>query len=679
MMLMRILTLPLAAFLAACATGAAGQGHDTAEARIGAVLAHIIANPVSELPVAMNPEQENNVFSRHFNMSRSARAYLQLMTDPSQDAYSTALLDEVAQYYLDHPDEIPDPDSTYWAGEYHAAALAKFGSNGSVRPGAIARETEVKMLEYMLQYVNYWSRLDHYDLSLTHDTFYYWNSENHWWQETVTAWGYLLALKGDPDFQDTILHDGKTVQEHYDATVHYMQQHMRQRARKGFFVEISSGGYAGRMHNMYYMLLEIAPEDELRRLAGLSLDLWWTFWAEEQISGERGGGKVRHRRLRGLLPNSEGHMINAWYFFGTGARDIDFVRTLNADSAVLVGEYIRLLSDYRPPAYVAGILQDRERAPAYAITQRRVGRSAGQDENAPEHLLEETSTFDRDHIPRHKFYDIQNSDVLKYSWVSPNFVLGTNMRPPHPVREWIAGSAQGWWHGLLINNPEVRYPERIVPTLIYNGDSMGEQYAVQSGASLMARKLNDAWATGMDNSSHPMGVYISEGLERYTTVDGGFIFINSPTTWAAVRAARGGFLRSNDALAPHHARAGDFYRLESELEPVIIEAAEPGDYESFEAFKQAVRSAALVHQDAAYHYDSLSGDQLSMFDDRSWPRINGEEVDYTPGVAYDSRYIHSDWDSGVITVTVAGERHELDFTPQAMLPKSSSPHLEFGR
>ncbi|KPF79936.1 hypothetical protein IP78_08150 [Brevundimonas sp. AAP58] len=650
------------ALLVSHATPSAAQGREHADERIAAVLAHAIANPVDPQAVGTHPELPGQAFSRTYNISRSARAYLQLMTDPSKDADSARLLEDVAQYYLDHPEEMPDPDSTYWAGEYHAAILAKFGSNGTVRPAAVPRHVELKLLTYMASYVNYWSRLDHYAFSVTHDTFYYWNSENHWWQETVTAWGYLLALKNDPEFSDLVLTDGRTVSEHYDATVDYMKEHMRQRARKGFFVEISSGGYAGRMHNMYYMIDEISPDAELRRLARLSLDLWWTFWAEEQVSGERGGGKVRHRRLRGLLPNSEGHMPSVWYYHGLGTRNLEYVRSLPQRSMVLPGEYIRLLSDYRPPAFVTEILNDRLSAPAFAVTQRRVGRSAGQDENGPPELINAArGAFSRDTIPEYKFYDIENSDVLKYSWVSPSFVLGTNMRPPHDVREWVAGSAQGWWHGLLLEHPGTPYPQRVVPTLIYPGDSMGEQYAVQSRGSLMARKLNDAWSPNQDNANYPMGVYISDGLRRHTSLEGDFIFINSPTTWVAVRAAGSEFIAANNLLEPQQARAGTFYRLENDTVPVIIEAAEHSDYASFEAFKAAVRAAALSHADGVYDYQSLSGDRLSMFDDRSRPRINGEVINYTPSVAYSSRYLYSDWDSGRITVTVAGHQHVLDF------------------
>jgi hypothetical protein len=441
-----------------------------------------------------------------------------------------------------------------------------------------------------------------------------------------------------------------------------MKEHMRQRARKGFFVEISSGGYAGRMHNMYFMIYEISPDKELKALATKTLDLWWAFWAEEQILGERGGGKVRHRRLRGLLPFSDSHMVAAWYYFGLGPRDLNYWKSLDDGASIRADNYIAVLSKYRPADFVDAILADRKTAPAYAITQRRVGRSAGQDKTAPPEILHEEKTpFDRAGVKSYKFYNFEDSGVLKYSWVSPHFILGTNMRPPLDVSEWVAGSAQGWWHGLLLATPGAKYPERVVPTLVYPGDAMGEQYAVQSRGSLMARKLNDAWSKSQDNRKYPMGVFVSKGLKRYSAVDKDFIFIDSPTVRVAVRAVGTEFVQSDEKLSPRQAKEGNFYLLRNDSQPVIIEAAEHADYESFKAFQEAARAASLASADGAHHYSSLSGDKLSMFDDRSKPMINSKVIDYSPAMAYQSRYISSRWDKGVISITAGGQRYILDF------------------
>ena len=629
-------------------------GNPATEARIAEVIAYAKDNPVAEAPISTHPKKPEKTFSRLFNISLSSRAYFQLHTDPSLDASSGRMLEKVAQYYLDHPEEIGDPDSSYWAGEYHSAALVKFGISGTERKGAIPRESEWVVLEYMLSYVNYWSRPAHYDFSLEHQTYVYWNSENHWWQEIVTTWAYLLALKKDPDFADRKLKDGKSIEEHFQINSAYMRQHMQHRARKGFLVEISSGGYSTRMHNMWYTIYDLSPDEDLRDLAQKTLDLWWAFWAEEQVSGERGGGKVRHRNLRGLTPNSEGHMLPAWFYFAIGSLDMEHIRGIKPDSIALASHYIALLSGYRPDEVVYGILEDRKHAPAYAITQRRLGRSALDRVEVPEAFAVNAQC-----------YDFTKGNCLKYSWVTPNFVLGTVMRPPSPVSEWEKGSAQSWWHGLLVSGNEPGdSPERVVPAVLHKGDSLGEQYAVQSKGSFMARKLPDAASKTMDNRKFPMGIYISNGLMEYTDAQGECIFINSPRCWVVIRAVGTRFIKSDNKLAPGHQTLGSFFGMEDDLRPVIIEAADPGSRPNFQTFREAVEAAALNSTNGKHTYRSLSGDELAMQDDRSNPTINGREIEYNPPMAYSSRYVKSEWDSGIVKISAGGTEKILDFTAE---------------
>lgn len=622
------------------------------EERIADVIAYIKNNPVAEAPITTHPKDPKKTFSRTFNISLSSRAYFQLHTDPSLDDSSGRMLEKVAQYYLDHPEQIADPDSAYWAGEYHAVAMVKFGMNGTARKGAIPHKSERVVLEYMLAYVNYWSRPAHYRFSLEHQTYYYLNSENHWWQEIVTTWGYLLALKRDPDYAGRKLKDGKSIEEHYQINSDYMKQYMRQRARKGFLAEISSGGYSTRMHNMWYAIYDLSPDKDLKDLAQKTLDLWWAFWAEEQISGERGGGKVRHRDLRGLTPNSETHMIPAWFYFGIGSLDMEDIKGIKPDTIRLAVHYMALLSGYRPDDVIYRIIEDRKKAPAYEITQRRLGRTALDRIKVPQSLKD-----DHTHL-----YDFKEGNCLKYSWVTTNFVLGTVMRPPSPVSAWEEGSAQSWWHGLLVSGKEpLDPPERVVPAVLYKGDSLGEQYAVQSKGSFMARKLPDAASKKTDNRKFPMGIYISNGLMEHTEAQGDFIFINSPRCWVVIRAVGTHFIKSDSKLAPNHARLGSFFGMEDDLSPVIIEAADPGSHQSFQTFREAARAAALKSGDGRHVYHSLSGDVFGMHDNRSNPTIDGREINYNPRMAYSSPYVRSEWDSGIVKISVGGIEKILDF------------------
>jgi hypothetical protein len=646
--ILHITVITLACALIYLGNPASTMAQSAADKRIAAVIAHVKEHPVNEITIGTHPKHSNAPFSRLFNISLSARAYFQLHTQPSLDASSNQDLEKVARYYLDHPDTIEDPDSSYWAGEYHASALAKFGSHGTVRKGAISRKTELLLLEYMYRYVNYWSRLKHYDASLKYQTYYYWSTENHWWQEIVVSWGYLLALKDDPQFKDRKLIDGKSFKEHYERTCLYMKQHMQQRARKGFLLEISSGGYSSRMHNMWYLIHDISPDPNLRDLARNSLDLYWAFWAEEELAAERGGGKVRHRDLRGLGPNSEAHLIPAWLFFGVGTKDLNYIKSIKPDETALAVHFIILFSGYRPNEVIYKILEDRGSAPPYSITQRRLGKEV------PSKKVPETAKM------AGNLYDIEHGDCLKYSWVTKNFILGTVMRPPYEGEAWQKGTAQGWWHGLLISSGDPHLPpERVVPTLIQEKDISSDQYAVQSKGSMMTRKI--LRGHGRDNSRIPLGIFISSGLQKYTEHSGNFLFINSPHCWVAVRSTVGNFVLSNQILLKNLKAKGDFYKPANDLNPLIIEAADPGSYKNFETFKQAVLDTPLTTKEGRYAYASLSGDLLTMFDDRTKPQINQKTINYNPEMAYDSRYVKSKWDSGIIEISAGGTKTVLNF------------------
>lgn len=425
--------------LCICAQTSVLRAASAVDDRVAAVTAHLKKNPTKELPVGKHPKDKNRVFCRMFNISLSSRAYFQLHTDESLDASSNKDLEKVAQWYLDNPDKVRDPDSAYWAGEYHAAALAQFGSRGTVRRGAISRKTELLLLKYMLDFVNYWSRLDHYDASLKAQTYFYDSTENHWWQETVASWGYLLALKDDPDFKDRKHVDGQSLQEHYKKTSFYIEQHMQQRARKGFLLEISSGGYSGRMRNMWHLIHDISPDERMRMLAKDTLNLWWTFWAEEQVNAERGGGKVRHRDLKGLHANNENHLFPTWLYFGVGTHNLDYIKSTGPDKMGPNVHYMEVFSKYRPHEVIYKILEDRSRAVPYAVTHRCLGKE-----------VPEKARLKLTQLPG-SLYDFDQADCLKYSWVAPTFVLGTVMRPPYDGNVWQKGMAQGWWHGLLMS------------------------------------------------------------------------------------------------------------------------------------------------------------------------------------------------------------------------------------
>lgn len=189
---------------------------------------------------------------------------------------------------------------------------------------------------------------------------------------------------------------------------------------------------------------------------------------------------------------------------------------------------------------------------------------------------------------------------------------------------------------------------------------MSDQYAVQSKGSFMTRKIPGVhW--GANNTNLPMGIFVSKGLKSCTEHTGDFLFVKSPGCWVAVRSAGGDFALSNRLLVDNLDSKGKFYKPANDLKPLIIEVAEPGSYKSFDTFKKAAMGAKLTLDKGEHSYKSLSGDLLSMFDDRAKPQFNQKPIDYNPGMAYVSPYVKSKWDSGVVEISAGGMTAVLNF------------------
>jgi len=61
----------------------------------------------------------------------------------------------------------------------------------------------------------------------------------------------------------------------------------------------------------------------------------------------------------------------------------------------------------------------------------------------------------------------------------------------------------------------------------------------------------------------------------------------------------------------------------------------------------------------------LGGDQLTFYADQSrLPKINGTVVDLAPQKVYDSPFVQSDWESGVVTIQCGDEQRILDFNEE---------------
>ncbi len=575
-------------------------------------------------------------FSRKFAQQTSSRALLLFAENRDLDK-ANELLQEVCDFYLTcDAEHVVAPDSFYWATESYLHLYHLFGSMGRLKPGAIEQGTEKVFHEMLWRFAENSEELLPMvllELSYEHQGYWYKSSENHWFMEVVTLWAFCEILDEIPEYRNRQLPQGKTVSGMAAYLSDYLKVYIRGRASRGFLTEVAASGYNGRMLAMFSSIQDYARDPRLREMARDFQDLYWAFWAEEQIAGERGGGKVRERSWKGIKPSAASIAMKAWMYFGVGNPGTD-----GANPTLLNTVY----NSYFPCDIVLRLLLERKTEAPYAIVQRRMGKNV---DNPPDLGIKGNM----------KFYDTKGH-LLRYSWCEKDFILGTIMRPPLDPEVFPIGSLQSWHHGLIIEGDGI--VERVVPKVLLK-DTFNEQYAVQSKGTLICRRLYHE-----RNGKVPTGVFISTGLARQMQVVGNDALINNPKAYVAIRFVKGGFSDFDLSGIKEISKEGIFLKADEMYTPMIIEVVEPGMFANFNAFKNAVLSNNTKIINGRLDYTTIYGDTLTLFTEPdSVPLINGMAVNYHPEYVYKSPFIHSIHDSGIVYISVGDQSLKLDFNP----------------
>jgi hypothetical protein len=85
-------------------------------------------------------------------------------------------------------------------------------------------------------------------------------------------------------------------------------------------------------------------------------------------------------------------------------------------------------------------------------------------------------------------------------------------------------------------------------------------------------------------------------------------------------------------------------------------------FSSYAAFRSAIISLPLSFVNKKLDYTGLNGDSFTFYADYSQaPEINGTTVNYAPTKVFDSPFIQSQWNSGLVTIQKGRRRLILDF------------------
>ena len=582
---------------------------------------------------------ERGKFVRSYSYSIVAFAARCLYLGEMLDEANAALI-ENAQYYLDNPKSISDRDSFHWHAEIVLRLIEMYGTCGSKQAGWITKETEDIVLKPIWLYAKSCSWLSKAEVRQS-KTWHIYSSENHHVMDFTIHWHFSKLAKDLPTYRNLMYDDGAIAEAHYQAWDEYFVAYCLERARKSPCVEMMNEGYNGTLIRGFYNFYDFG-DPQVQKASGQLLDLYFAYWAQEQIHGVQGGGRSRIYFDWAFRHKPEGAMAPlAWLYFGMGKQPE--VRGHDVNAA---------LSNYRPPAVVADIALDVAGRGRYEVQQRSQG------------LGKQGHSFPNMAVPNKPPNKLRTDGggILRYSYCDPAFIIGTPMTEARPSEDWVKISTQNRWQGVIFAG---KHDARIVPIPRPENHRVASNqfWSVQCKGSLITQKLK------FHESAAEMIVWMSnEGLSE-PVEENGIVFVEAEGAYAAVRVVRGGFEFKEETFGVTQptgdivtARVGRTLFLDNEYAPVILEVMAKSDMNGFDTFKKKVKSCEFSMVEYVLKYRTVYEDELTF--DTSYnktPTINGKPVNYAPKKVFESPFLNADYNSGIVTISKGKRKKVLEF------------------
>lgn len=553
---------------------------------------------------------------------RTAYVAVQLWFNENVDSANIAL-QEYGQYFIDKPDE--NRMNVGWHTEMALRLIEMYGTKGRKSPGLLKPETEKKVMEGIWTNVKGGMGQDPEQINTMTEnytneskTWYINSSENLHAQSFTTRWNFALLAKDMPEFKDRKYNDGHNASWHYEKWTEYLKMYFTERAKKGLFIEMMSRDYNHKTLKGMFNIYDFSPDSELKRKAGNYLDLYFAYWGEEQINGVSGGGKSR--LYQDVSPGTSEY---GYIFFGIGEKPRFETTILSA-----------MTTSYRPPTVVYDIVCDLNGRGNYEVRQRAMGLAEPGFNSPPVYHL------------RTDF-----GGIVRYSFCTPDFIIGTAMFEARPYEDWTLISSQNQSRGVIFtDNTEagiLPQCEKIKNNRLYNS-----MWSVQEKGTQISQKLQTSRGAG-----RTMVWFSAEGLHN-PIEDGGWIFTESEGAYAAVMVVNDSYEWEDNTGSPK----GKWLVCKNEYSPIILEVDQKSNYKSFEAFRERVHRNNLSFENNILKYTGIYGDEFAFYADYSKsPEINGLPVNYAPEKVYDSPFLQSDWNSGIVQICKGTRSLDLDF------------------
>jgi hypothetical protein len=278
----------------------------------------------------------------------------------------------------------------------------------------------------------------------------------------------------------------------------------------------------------------------------------------------------------------------------------------------------------------------------------------------------------------------QPPHVYKYSYTTPEYVLGAYIAHNLVSRE---GDGKNGPQGQVIG----RYAERAFNGITFGkarailrlgpGVSFQSYHCMQNGPILLFRwygrelvGADSPWGKRIGKQQPYASIIQREGGGaeiKPATIEGGWLFVEADDAWFAMRPAQG--------QCTINVEKKRFEWPEPKM-PLVLHAGGQTEDGSFENFKKKVLANSVTYKDGVLTYKDPKWGTMAFCPDPArpadqWRRINGKPVPL-PDKLFDSPYMTSDYNSGVVTAQFNGRKLVLDFSKPARTrtpPRATGP------
>lgn len=465
-------------------------------------------------------------------------------------------------------------------------------------------------------------------------------SENHY----LVFWAsrYLMAQEMPNHFFAAY---NKTGSQLYSEDGERLKQFIRYRAKRGWG-EFDSNDYQYLSMNVMLMLYDLSTDEQMKTLSGMMVNLMLADMAVDTINGLYGGARGRVYYESILNSASAGgtppmHNMNQIQYLYFGIADPDSSIPLERlvqlkDLNFWDRSNQSLFSSFKPMKIVNDIMLSR--------TQQYVNRERKHLHNMadplPENPLEGSIRKYTWYVPgKYSLGSIQYQD--KYPAQLPEGVYAK-----HQQLEWIFTAAAGTQAKIFTHHP---------------GDTGAHTYWIGDLGCCCINTFQNKTAvlTVFDiNQSQPfqyIHAYFPRAAFHQVVEEAGWIFARVNDIYAALYLC-GGYSWTTEGQWKNVEIISEGAKKAS-----VFEAAAAADFATFEAFRNEIKSNAVSFDPAALTltYNSKKAGKIKI-NAAGLRQVNDVNVDLNYKT-YDSPYMQSDWDSGIITLKHGQNETVLDF------------------